>query len=132
MKTLPAVVVAAHTLVNQYHVIVRIEPQTIKAHTPHLFLETTSRSSVPVTTVGLISFTCGIPDFKQAKNFRCGRLREFNRASADRFQPASPLITPIRGSYIAKTKLSVRKAKEGPRKEGQEGRKEAAQAPAPF
>jgi hypothetical protein len=39
-------------------------------------------------------------------------------------------INPVRGSQIGKTKLSIRKAEERHSKEGQEGRKEAPQAPA--
>ena len=74
MTAIPAEVVAAHRLLDQYHVIVRIGAAIIEAHSPHLFLETTSRSSVLVTTVGLILFTFSIPDFKQAKSFRCGRF----------------------------------------------------------
>jgi hypothetical protein len=70
MTPIPAVVVAAHKLVNQYYVIVRIE--IIEAHSPPLLLEITNRSSVLVTTVGLISFTFSIPDFKQDNNFRSG------------------------------------------------------------
>jgi hypothetical protein len=45
-------------------------------------------------------------------------------------QLVSPLITLGRGSQIAKTKLSVRKAEKGHGKKGQKGRKEATQAPA--
>jgi hypothetical protein len=41
-----------------------------------------------------------------------------------------PAITLGRGSQIAKTKLSVRKAEKGHGKKGQEGRKEATQASA--
>jgi hypothetical protein len=41
----------------------------------------------------------------------------------------SPSIVAVKGSQIAKTKLSVRKAAERHSKEGQEGRKEAPQAP---
>jgi hypothetical protein len=45
-------------------------------------------------------------------------------------QLVSPPITLGRGSHIAKTKLSVRKAEKRPGKKGQEGREEAAQTPA--
>jgi hypothetical protein len=46
-----------------------------------------------------------------------------------RLSLVSPSINPVRGSQIGKTKLSVRKAEERHSKEGQEGRKEAPQAP---
>jgi hypothetical protein len=42
--------------------------------------------------------------------------------------PLSPSIILVRGIQIGKTKLSVRKAEERHRKEGQKGRKEASQA----
>ena len=45
-------------------------------------------------------------------------------------QLVSPAITLGRGSQIAKTKLSVRKAEEGHGKKGQEGREKATQASA--
>jgi hypothetical protein len=45
-------------------------------------------------------------------------------------QLVSPAITLGRGSHIAKTKLSVRKAEKGHGKKGQEGREEATQASA--
>jgi len=43
MTAIPAEVVAAHRLVNQYHVIVVLELGAIEAHSPPLSLETTSR-----------------------------------------------------------------------------------------
>jgi hypothetical protein len=51
--------------------------------------------------------------------------RDFSHVSTDRDLPVSSSIVAVRGSSIAKTKLSVRKAEERQRKEGQEGKKEA-------
>jgi hypothetical protein len=74
MTPIPAVVVAAHRLVNQYHVIVRIGVANYRGSFATLAFGKTNRSSVLVTTVGLISFTFSIPDFNQDNNFRSGRF----------------------------------------------------------